>query len=165
MTSAELLQALNDIQEPGAPAWWQLAPVWWSLLGLFLAATVLYRLAQHWRHYHRNHRIASDRLKAIRLAYSRQQDKALLVLDLSRWLKQVALLANPRQGVEGMTGQRWVAHLSEVSGLAEFCRGPGEVFAGRVYCADPAVDAAALINLCERWLEAIRPRLRQAEGN
>ena len=165
MTTEELLQALHDIQEPAAPAWWQLAPAWWLLIAFALTAMTLFVLAQRWRRVNRNHSLAIHRLRTIHTDYSQQKNTTLLVLELSRWLKQVALLAQPRQGIEGMTGRRWVEYLSEVSGLAEFCRGPGEVFAGQAYCSNPSVDAATLIDLCERWLQAIRPRLQQPETN
>ncbi len=161
MTVEEMLLALHDIQEPAAPAWWHLAPAWLLLIAVTLTATILIVLLRRWRRVNHNHALASRRLQTIRSDFAQRADTALLVLELSHWLKQVAMLAQPRRGIEGLTGRPWTEHLDEISGITEFTRGPGEIFAGQLYSAAPAVDAAALIDLCDRWLQAVKPRLNQ----
>ncbi|MDH3221281.1 MAG: DUF4381 domain-containing protein [Gammaproteobacteria bacterium] len=160
MTSAELLLELKDIAAPDEPGWWLLAPGQIAI-GLLVAAVI--SIFWLWTRRRRaEHLVNQARRDLLRIgqAYEGDGDGMQLARELSRWLRQVALLAFPDRRLEAITGPEWLAFLDETIGDASFSRGPGGVFADAIYQRQMREDADQLLALCERWLTAIRPRLR-----
>jgi hypothetical protein len=161
MTSDELLLQLRDIQPPPEPPWWLLAPAW-----LWLAAVIAVLCAGAWAWWRRRHsrqlgRLAARELQVIHGDYQRDRDIRQLAIRLSRWLKQVALLAFPTHRLQGVSGDAWLEFLDQGLRDRPFSRGCGRVFGGKVYRRQVELEAGAVIALCERWLRVVKPRLRQ----
>ncbi len=165
MTREELLLELKDISPPAEPGWWLIAPGY-----LIIGAAILTLIAIGWivlrrRKSRRSYTAAWQALEQIRRAHQQNQDSLNLARELARWLKQIALLAFPQSKLEGVTGSDWLAFLDRSLDDESFTCGAGRVFADDIYrqCSEP--DAAGLLDLCQRWLLAVKPRLlRRGQG-
>jgi len=159
MSVDELLAQLKDITEPSAPAWWPLAPGWWILLALLLfIAITLYFLSKRKAAY-RPFVSAYGELQRIKNLYLKDKDVRVLAFALSEWLKRVALFAYPDKQLAGLTGQAWLEFLDQSAGNTHFTQGPGQVFSQAIYDNRSRLDGAQLLELCERWLIAVKPQL------
>ncbi len=58
-------------------------------------------------------------------------------------------------------GEAWLEFLDQGIGGRQFSRGSGRLFGGTVYGREIDIDAAEVLDLCERWLSAVKPRLQQ----
>ena len=154
----ELLQQLRDISPPDSPDWLPLAPGWWFLLTIFCLAIAIPLIVRQ-RRRQSNFKLANAQLDQLTIAYESNRDKLKLVLGLSCWIRQVALLAYPDRRVAGLTGASWVSLLEEPMTGHEFTEGPGYIFAGAVYANDVDVEAEKLLDLCRSWLTKIKPQL------
>jgi len=158
MSAEELLLALKDILPPPQPEWWQIAPVWWLLLLVVLVMGFCFYGFNKRRQYNRLVYLARQELAQIR----RQNiDRRLIALQLSEWLKRIALLAFPDRQVESMTGVCWLKFLDQCMDEKAFSIGPGQVFGGSIYSQNVEADSTEICFLCEQWLLAITPRLQQ----
>lgn len=161
MTREELLLELKDIAQPAEPAWWLLGPAQLWLIVLALAAL---GLTWHWlqrRHCRRWLRLATAELDSIAAVFDESGDSRQLALQLSRWLKQVALLAYPHRQAMGLAGSDWLEFLDQALDGNRFSAGEGRVFGEAIYQQCVHVDANGLLDLCRTWLQAITPRLLQ----
>lgn len=167
MTREELLLQLRDIQPPPEPAWWLIPPVYLTiaafLIGLFVIAWLLRRQQQA----DRLAQVARLELQAIKADYRRDQNDNQLAIKVSRWLKQVAVLAFPGSQLQSVTGEPWLRFLDQSHNMgqnqsnSDFSRGCGRIFGAAVYQSSVDLDADQIFVLCERWLNAIKPRLQQ----
>ena len=165
MTVEELLAGLNDIQLPVEPGWWPLALGWWYLLCFigFILIT-LWFLAKRKRA-NQPVIIATNELEKIKNDYLQSNNDKQLASNLSIWLKKVCLYAFPDKSVAGLTGRGWVEFLDNNSNNNEFTNGAGKVFADSIYSNDVKINAAAVIELCEKWLASVKPELiKQGQG-
>lgn len=165
MTVEELLLELKDIQPPPEPAWWLLAPAYWSAIFFLLGIAACTWFILRRRKADRLASVADRELQRIRTLYSHNQDKRRLAIELSKWLKQVSILAFPTRHLQSLNGKRWLEFLDETLGSNGFSDGIGQVFGNRVYAQRVNLDAAPLVQLCEQWLLAIKPHLRQRGNN
>lgn len=161
MTAEQLLQQLKDIQAPPEPAWWLIAPAHGIAIGLVGLVVVCIWLVLRHRKANRLASLAELALADISSCYGRDQDSQRLALELSEWLRRVSLLAFPERQVEGLCGEGWLQFLDESLGADTFTNGEGRAFGNLVYAQRAKLDAAQLVTLCEQWLTAIKPRLRQ----
>ncbi len=149
---------LKDIHLPPAVGFWPPAPGWLLLLAFILlaAAGLTYWLRRRRRR--RALTAAAGLLQAIR-SRAEHADPLQTLIELSAWLRRVALSTAPRQDVAALRGAEWLAYLDQ--GLADqpFSRGAGACLAGAQYRpqAPEAVDWPALFDLCERWLKLQKP--------
>jgi hypothetical protein len=161
MTAEELLLQLKDIQPPPEPPWWLIAPA-----HLLLGGAIIALLGAGWylRRLRRNGRLAKlaeRELERIESAYLLDRDSCLLALNTSRWLKQVALLAYPSRQLESVCGEAWLEFLDQDISNRQFSRGSGRLFGGAVYAREIEADPAEILDLCERWLRGVKPRLQR----
>jgi len=166
MTRDELLLQLRDIRAPAEPAWWLPAP---AHLVAGLALLSLVAIIAIWMLHRRGDRklIAARReLRFIAAEHADDGDTLRLAQALAPWLKRIALQAFPGQRLEGVTGDAWLEFLDSGIGGDEFSRGVGSVFGADIYRPAPVFrgNAEALLELCERWLSGIAPRLRGMRG-
>jgi len=161
MTVDELLRELKDIQPPAAPDWWLIPPVYQVAIGAIIIVSALIWLIIRYRRVNRLASLAEQDLQRIRSTYKRNKDTHELFLQLAKWLKQVALLAFPARQLEGFTGEAWLNFLDESLGDDSFSSGRGNIFGNSVYRKQVNSDAGQLVELCEQWLAAVKPRLQQ----
>ena len=159
MSREELLRQLRDIGPPPEPAWWLPAPghIILTLIGLAFILALFY-----WRAQRRSGLpLAQARLELRRIesAHARDGDVTRLAQELSSWLKRVALSAFPDRQLAGLSGKEWLQFLDQSLGSDGFSSGAGRVFAGEVYRREVVADTRQLLNLCERWLDRVGPRL------
>lgn len=161
MTTEQLLQQLKDIQPPPEPAWWLIAPAHGiAIVLLILVAVCIWLILRH-RRTNRMAGLAERALRDIGASYERDQDAHRLALALSKWLRQVSLLAFPGRQVESLCGESWLLFLDESLGDSAFSSGEGRVFGNLIYAQRVRLDTARLLALCGQWLAAVKPRLRQ----
>ncbi len=161
MESTGLLQQLKDIRPPLEPAWWLLSPAVLSLLLFVLLAGLIFAWSRYRRHGNALVELATRELREIAARIEAGENDRELLLSLGEWLKRVAMLAFPERDAAALTGQRWLDLLDESAGYDLFGSGVGRVFAGGVYRPVAPASAGELLPLCESWLLAVRPRLRQ----
>ncbi|MCP4432906.1 MAG: DUF4381 domain-containing protein [Gammaproteobacteria bacterium] len=154
----ELLLQLKDIQAPQSPGWWPLAPGWWLLLAISCLSIAMWLVVKHKRR-QGYFQLASVQLHHLASDYDSNGNHQQLLLGLSYWIRQVALLAFPDRRVADLTGESWVSFLDEPMTSHEFTQGPGYVFAGGVYASDIDVEAGQLLDLCQSWLHSVKPQL------
>ena len=159
MTGEELLLELKDLAPPAEPGWWLLAPGYLVLLMLLIGLATILWLWWLRRKAARLFVLANLELQRIRSTHVTGGDSRRLSLALSRWLKQVALLAFPERGLEALTGSDWLSFLDQTIGDTSFTRGAGKVFGDAIYRRQAGIDAERLLVLCEQWLSAVKPRL------
>jgi hypothetical protein len=113
--------------------------------------------------------VARLELQAIRADYRQDQNVHLFAFKVSRWLKQVAMLAFPGNQLQSVTGEPWLRFLDQSLNMglnmdqnnSHFSCGCGRIFGAAVYQSSVDLDADQVFALCERWLNSIKPRLQQ----
>jgi len=161
MTAEELLLELKDITPPPEPAWWLIPPGYLIVLCVIIGITLLVWFMLRHRRVNRLAKLADQNLQRIRSSYKRNQDARQLGLELSKWLKQVSILAFPQRQPESLTGEPWLEFLDESLDGNNFSSGNGEVFGGAIYHQQVSLDAYQLVALCEQWLITVKPHLLQ----
>jgi hypothetical protein len=161
MTAEELLLELKDIQPPPEPAWWLLAPAHWIAILLLLGVAACIWLFFRHRRVNRLASLADRELQQISASFAGNENSHRLAMELSRWLKQVAILAFPARRLESLSGKGWLEFLDESLGNKGFSDGVGQVFGSTIYSRQVNLEAAQLVQLCQQWLVAIKPHLRQ----
>jgi len=161
MTVDELLRELKDIQPPNAPDWWLIPPAYLVTIGVIIIIAALTWLLIRYRRVNRLASLAEQELQRIKSAYKHNRDSHELSLRLAQWLKQVALLAFPARQLEGLTGQAWLHFLDESLGENRFSTGSSSILSSSVYRNQANPDVGQLVELCEQWLAAVKPRLQQ----
>lgn len=161
MTVEELLSGLKDIQPPAEPAWWLIPPA--QMLAIGLIATLISCTWFVVRHKRANRLaiLAEQDLKRVESAFENSSDTRQLAIDLSKWLKQVSIMAFPERQAQGLTGTGWLQFLDETLGDNRFSAGTGKLFGEMIYSENPDADSDQLIELCQHWLIAVKPRLIQ----
>ena len=161
MSSEQLLLQLRDIQAPLEPAWWLIAPGYlWLAAGIAVLCVAAWLLLRR-RHNEHLSRLAARELRSIQSDYQQNRDNRQLAIRLSRWLKQVALLAFPTGQLQSASGEAWLEFLDRGLQQRPFSRGCGRVFGGEVYRQQVDLDAEQVIDLCQRWLGVVKPRLQR----
>jgi hypothetical protein len=161
MTHEELLLELKDISPPAEPGWWLIAPGYLIMLALVVLLVIACWMAMRRRDSLRSYTAARLALQDIRDRQANGEDSLRLARELARWLKQVALIAFPDSRLEGMNGSEWLKFLDRSLSDDSFSQGAGTVFADAVYQRSAQPHSAQLLGLCERWLRAVKPRLRR----
>ena len=161
MTVEELLLELKDIQPPQEPAWWLVAPAHWIAIFLLVCFAACIWFISRRRKANRLACLADQELQRIQSLYTHNEDTRWLAIELSKWLKQVSILAFPTRQVESLSGKGWLEFLDESLGNKGFSDGIGQVFGNRIYSKQVNLEAVQLVQLCEQWLSSIKPHLRQ----
>lgn len=156
MNARDALAQLKDIHLPEPVPAWPPAPGWWLLAGLLFALLlwVILRL-RSWRRQTRAQRAARRELAALTRHYRKTGDAPALVRALSVLLRRTALSYADPAAVAGLTGTSWLQFLDRIAGGTEFSAGPGAVLAQGPYQPTATVDGAALLDLCQRWLQRL----------
>ena len=153
--SPDLLAQLRDIHLPPPPSFWPPAPGWWLLAAVVVALAVLaWRRLPGWLARRRLRRAILGELAALRRRADSGEASASVAADVSVLLRRAALARAPRGAVAGLSGERWLAWLDAGLGAKarDFREGPGRHLASAPYGGPAPADAAALLDLAERWV-------------
>jgi len=181
MTREELLLQLRDILPPPEPDWWLIAPGYLTIAALLPGLFIIAWLLRRRQRIDRLAMVARLELQAIRTDYRQDQNVHLFAIKVSRWLKQVAMLAFPGNQLQSVTGEPWLRFLDQSLNMGQntdqntdqetgqngnhdnshFSCGCGRIFGAAIYQSSVDLDADQVFALCERWLNSIRPRLQQ----
>ena len=110
---AELLPELRDIHLPDPVAWWPLAPGWWILLILVvvsIAAVLLWRRGQQKQRFKKQ---ALAEVQLLNQAYQQHYDARRYLVEVSVFLRRLAVSRFPRAEVAGLTGSAWIEFLDQ----------------------------------------------------
>ncbi len=153
---------LRDIHLPEPVSWWPPAPGWWILLAVIIVALAVSAwLYRRWRQ-RRILRELEAQLDAIKNDYQQHHDSAKTVSQLSVLLRRACISFFPRKDVAGLTGERWLAFLDNISNSRDFSTGAGKLLLDAPYKPADAIDdaqIAPLFKLVEHTLQqAFRSR-------
>lgn len=169
MSREELLLQLRDILPPAEPAWWLIAPGYIAIAVILAALSLVVWLLRRRQRVDRMAKLARAELQVIRADYRQDRNVQLVAIKISRWLKQVAMLAFPASQLQSVSGEAWLRFLDQSLDMGQneeqdnnrFSRGCGRVFGAAVYQPGVDLDAEQVFALCEHWLDRIKPRLQQ----
>jgi len=148
--STQGLDTLRDVHLPPAPALWATTEAWY-----LAAAVALVITWTTWRFLRRRRlRTALRALRRLANAHAVDGNTVDLGRGLSQLLREHAVACFPQCGVEGLTGNDWLAFLDTHGGHGRFTRGAGAVLESLPYQACGSADAAALIDAAACWLKA-----------
>ena len=156
-TPADLSAALQlrDIHLPAAPDVWPPAPGWWVLALLLLIA--LYFAATYLVRFMRRRRLQKQVLASLDVLRHSYNDKELprFLTEVSRLLRQVAIMKFSRRQVAALSGDGWLSFLDQNGGGGQFTDGPGRVLATGPYAPASSIgeiDIDALLDLTRKWI-------------
>ncbi|MBL1141188.1 MAG: DUF4381 domain-containing protein [Proteobacteria bacterium] len=146
---------LRDIHLPDAVLWWPPAPGWWILSFLVLLITLSVFLYIRRRRKHRMSAIylAKQELNRIENEFKSNQDKSVLVKQISELIRRVSISLFNRNESASLTGNDWLFFLDELNGDESFTKGIGRVLIEAPYQADPDYDEKDLLNLISTWID------------
>ncbi len=148
--------ALRDIHLPDSVLWWPPAPGWWILLSLIIIIIVtVFFLVRH-RRKHRSSAVtlAKQELERIENEFNSNQDKSILVKEISELIRRVSISLFKRDESASLTGQDWLLFLDNLNNDNSFSNGIGRVLIEAPYQAKADYDASELLNLTSSWIDA-----------
>lgn len=138
-TVTDPLAQLKDIHLPEPVAWWPPAPGWW-LAGSVALALLIGGGYLLWRFFYRG-RYKREALAALQqLRDTDQGDERILLAELSRLLRQVAIARYGRQEVAALSGAEWLLFLDRTGQTDQFSYGPGRALGTMLYQPSIAID-------------------------
>jgi hypothetical protein len=150
---------LRDIHLPEAIGWWPFAFGWWTLcaVAVLIALLLVARYARFWRH-----RAAQRALRRTMAAIAAGADPSQCALEASTILRRFAMtMADDRDDVAGLVGNRWLDYLDSRWERAEFAGSSGQLLLSSPYRppgGPAAEESLALCELCVDWVKAQSPR-------
>jgi len=146
------LAQLKDIHLPPPVSWWPPAPGWW-LAGLCLLALIGGGGYLLWRFYRRG-QIRRTALAALRqLCDTDLPEDRVLLEEVSRLLRQVAIAKYGRQEVAALTGTGWLQFLDRTGQTDQFSHGAGQVLGTMLYQPSISIDHDQFLRVTESWLK------------
>ncbi len=141
------MQFLRDIRDLDPVGWWPPAPGWWLVAGLgllLLAASLwLWRIAPYqfegWRW------DARQRLKRLRRQLDNQQPKKIAG-ELSELLRRIAIARCGRHSCAGLTGEAWLAWLTDNDPTGFDWRERGHILLELPYAPPQTLGSKAALN-------------------
>jgi len=146
---------LRDIHLPDTLLWWPLAPGWWILLLLttILAVSLFFFIRRRRKHRISAVYLAKQELERIENEYKLNQDKSILVKEISELIRRVSISLFKRNESASLTGQDWLLFLDQLKRDNSFSQGIGNVLIAAPYQAKPDYDATALLGLIASWID------------
>lgn len=154
---------LRDIHLPDAISWWPPAPGWWIIAGVLVLTLLLGYMARKYYRSKAIHRHIVTEIETIKNNYQSNKNTYTLIQSLSVLLRRCCISFYPRHETAGLTGKDWLRYLDSTypekhaSSDCPFQQGVGKILASAPYMAEHNtidIDANALLELCEKWLQA-----------
>lgn len=149
---ADPLQGLRDIHLPPPVHNWPTAPGYFLLVTTILFLFALYLFL---RKKNRVKRLALRHLEYLKQQYAQDNSAQQLAIELSRLLKQVALVYYPRDQVVSLQGEEWIIFLTQKSKGLDFNHVRHELTV-LPYISETAMTKEQferLTSMCQRWIQ------------
>jgi uncharacterized protein DUF4381 len=148
--------ALRDIHLPNTVLWWPLAPGWWVLLLtiIFLFVSIFYLIRRRKNYHISTMYLARQELEKIKIEFKVNQDKSILIKELSELIRRVSISLFKRDESASLTGQDWLLFLDQLNGDTSFSQGVGRILIEAPYQANPNYEANELLHLISSWIES-----------
>ena len=148
---------LRDIHLPDPVSLWPPAPGWWILVLLII---VIGSLIVFFIRRRRNLRtsavyLARQELERIKNEFVSNQDKTILVKELSELIRRLSISIFKRDVAASLTGQNWLEFLDQYVENKLFSSGIGRILIEAPYQATPNYDSAELLHLISSWIESV----------
>ncbi len=155
--------ALRDIHLPDPVSWWPLAPGWWILL---LSTIVTGSMIVYFIRRRRSQRssavyLAKQELDRIKNEFVLNQDKSILVKELSELIRRLSISVFKRDETASLTGQDWLEFLDQDTENKLFSNGTGRILIEAPYQARPDFDSTELLHLISEWIESVSSSKRK----
>ena len=148
------LAQLKDIHLPEPVSWWPPAPGWW-LLGICLLLAVFVGGYYLWKFIRRG-RFRREALVDLRQLREAHQDQRILLEEVSRLLRQVAIAKYGREEVAPLSGTGWLQFLDRTGNTDQFSQGAGKALGTMLYQPTVAIDGEQLCGLAAAWIKRQR---------
>ncbi len=148
--------ALRDIHMPDSVLWWPLAPGWWALLLLIIISIVFIIIFVRRRQIHRTSAVvlAKQELERIENKFNSNQDKSILVKEISELIRRVSISLFKRDDSASLIGQDWLLFLDKLNDDKSFSNGIGRILIEAPYQAKVDYDVAELLKLTSSWIDS-----------
>ena len=148
---------LRDIHLPDPVSLWPPAPGWWILVLLII---VIGSLIVFFIRRRRNLRtsavyLARQELERIKNEFVSNQDKSILVKELSELIRRLSISIFKRDVAASLTGQNWLEFLDQYVENKLFSSGIGRILIEAPYQDTPNYDSAELLHLISSWIESV----------
>ncbi len=148
---------LRDIHLPGSSLWWPPAPGWWLLLllGIIIVLVCLFLLKKRKANKLSAIFIAEGELQRIQQQFATEQDRILLIRELSELIRRLSISQFARVDTAALTGEAWLQFLDKLMDDMPFSQGVGRALVDAPYQQHPEFDSQALLKLVEIWIERV----------
>lgn len=147
------LDALKDIHAAPNPGFWPLAPGWWVLAALLIVVVTLSSI--HILRWHRRRQLQQkvmNEFKNVLSQFEMDADTVTLASQLSLLIKRLMLARGERQAL-GLSGEKFLNYLDEVSEGAPFSEGVGRALLDAPYRQQTSVDGVELYATVFVWAQ------------
>jgi hypothetical protein len=151
---------IRDIHLPPLPGWWPPALGWW--LGLFILVALFIFIP--WLRKKLAHRSmqqqAMNKFLAINNQYQSEQDKTILLQNLSILLRRICMTYSCRQQTASLINEQWLSQLDAIS--TKSCISPelGKLLANGPYQKQPDYNADELLRCCRNWIQSLPEEIK-----
>ncbi len=146
---------IRDIHLPPPPGWWPPAPGWWLLAALLLLALAVWL----WRRYRPPlkslQKTALRQLDKAARRFRQQQDKTLLLQDVSILLRRISLSCVPRRQTASLIDRAWLQQLDRLNPASQLATHFAELLSDGPYRPQVDYDAEVLIRCTRQWIETL----------
>jgi hypothetical protein len=109
-----LMQQLHDIEGLDSISWWPLAPGWWVLVTLaMLGMALLFWIGVRWIMYRMSWKYDAKCKLAHLENHLNMTTSQTTLIDLSEYLRRIALKLDSRENCAAITGKEWLKWLSD----------------------------------------------------
>ncbi|QIV95243.1 DUF4381 domain-containing protein [Allofrancisella frigidaquae] len=157
MQSNNLLEQLKDIYLPARVSqWWPLAYGWWIVIGIFIVGLLLlvFFLYKKKKNEIYKQAVINDFKATIQKTLENRPQEVML--NISIYLKRVALQKFPNENVKVLHGNAWVEFLDTKLDNQEFSKSSGGLLADSY--KPQTLETAQLqeiITVSEKWLRRV----------
>ncbi len=149
------LAQLKDIHLPPPVSWWPPAPGWW-LIGICLLGIIFGGGYLLWKLFRRG-QYRREALATLRqLQHTHQGQEQILLAEVSRLLRQVAICQYGRQEVAALNSTNWLEFLDRTGKTDQFSQGAGKVLGAMLYQPTAAIETEPLCQVAKAWIKGHR---------
>jgi len=147
------LNNLKDIQLPPEVSIWPPAPGWWILLMvIFLLFVFFFKWIKKIIERQKPKTEAILLLNNLQNHQNNSEDALLILRELSKLLRRVALTFCPEENIASLHGVAWLEFLDRTGKTTEFTRGEGHVFGVELFQQNPEIKIDVLFPLVKKWI-------------